>query len=57
MAIFSEKIKKTFELAGISVNSEKGNEYILVEGKHVAIVPENFKLIVPKGGLRGYESH
>lgn len=57
MAIFSEKIKETFVLANISVISEKGNEYIFVEGKRVDIAPENFKLIVPKGGLKGYESH
>jgi len=54
---FCGRIKESFELAGIVVNSEKGDEYIFVEGKKVYIVPENFKLIVPKGGLKGYESH
>ena len=50
-------IKESFELANIVVYSENGAEYIFVEGKKVAIVPENFKMIVPKGGLKGYESH
>ena len=54
---FCGKIKESFELAGISVNSGKWNEYIFVEGKKVDVVPENFKLIVPRGGLKGYEGH
>ena len=36
---------------------EKGYEYIIVNGEKIKIVPGNFKLIVPRGGLRGYESH
>jgi len=54
---FCGKIRESFELAGISLNSENGNEHIFVEGKKVEIVPENFKLVVPKGGLKGYEGH
>jgi hypothetical protein len=54
---FLGKIKKSFELANIAVYSENGFEYIIAEGKKVEIAPENFKLIVPKGGLKGYESH
>ena len=49
---FCGKIKESFELAGISINAEKGNEYIFIEDKKVKIAPENFKLIVPKGGLK-----
>jgi len=29
----------------------------VADGKELAIAPENFKLIVARGGLRGYESH
>jgi len=54
---FSGKIKETFELANIAVYSENGSEYIWIEDKKAKIVPENFTLVVPKGGLRGYESH
>ena len=51
------KIKESFELANIAVYSENDTEYIFIEDKKVKIVPENFKLIVPKGGLKGYEGH
>ncbi len=54
---FRGKIKESFELANIAVYSENGAEYIFVEDKKVKIAPENFKLIVPKGGLKGYEGH
>ncbi|MFX0140712.1 MAG: hypothetical protein ACFFDN_44145, partial [Candidatus Hodarchaeota archaeon] len=54
---FGGRIKGSFELANIPVHSENGAEYILIEDKKVMIVPENFKLIVPKGGFKGYEGH
>ena len=54
---FYGRIKESFELANIVVHSEKGADYIFIENKKVKIVPENFKLIVPKGRLKGYESH
>ncbi|MBN1638234.1 MAG: hypothetical protein JW866_04670 [Ignavibacteriales bacterium] len=54
---FCGKIKESFELANIAVHSENGAEYIFIEDKKVKIAPENFKLVVPKGGLKGYESH
>jgi glutamate synthase domain-containing protein 3 len=54
---FCGKIKESFELAKIAVYSENSAEYISIEDKKVKIAPENFKLIVPKGGLKGYESH
>jgi len=44
-------------LSNIAIHQKKGQEYIIVEGKKVALVAENFKLVVPKGGLKGYESH
>ena len=54
---FCGKIKESFELANIAVHSENGAEYIFIEDKKGRIVPENFKLVVPKGGLKGYEGH
>ncbi|KPJ65972.1 MAG: hypothetical protein AMJ43_09490, partial [Coxiella sp. DG_40] len=51
------KIKESFELANITVHSENGADYIFIEDKKVKIAPENFKLVMPKGGLKGYESH
>jgi len=54
---FCGKIKESFELAGIAVYFENGNDYIFVERKKADSIPENFKLIVPKGGLKAYESH
>jgi hypothetical protein len=54
---FTEKIKETFRLSNIPVQKEGNMEYIIVEDKHIELKPENFKLIVPRGGLKGYESH
>ena len=54
---FCGKIKESFELANITLYSENGARYISIEDKKVNITPENFKLIVLKGGLKGYESH
>ncbi|MFX0138723.1 MAG: hypothetical protein ACFFDN_34100 [Candidatus Hodarchaeota archaeon] len=44
-------------MANIAIHSETVAEYIFIEDKKVMIAPENFKLIVPKGGLKGYEGH
>ena len=54
---FYERIKESLKLAYIAVYSENGAEYIFIEDKKVKNAPENFKLVVPKGGLKGYESH
>ena len=54
---FYRNIKESFDLANIAVYSENGAEYIFVEDKKVMIAPENFKLVVLKGGLKGYEGH
>jgi len=42
-------------LANIALYSESGAEYVWIEDKKVMTVPENFKLVVPKRGLKGYE--
>jgi len=51
------KIKEVFELANIPIYRKNGQEYIHVEERMVVLAPASFKLIVPKGGLKGYESH
>ncbi|HHJ53401.1 MAG TPA: hypothetical protein ENJ89_09425, partial [Caldithrix abyssi] len=56
-AYFSERIKELFDLANIPVYRKDGQEYIHVDDQMVQITPASFKLIVPKGGLKGYESH
>ncbi|MEE4310989.1 MAG: glutamate synthase-related protein [candidate division KSB1 bacterium] len=54
---FHEKITETFHLSNIEIFRLKDREYIVVDGRKIDIDPDNFKLIVPKGGLKGYESH
>lgn len=54
---FLNRIKETFELANIPVHQENGTPFIYVEDKRVDLIPDAFKLIVPKGGLKGYDSH
>ncbi|MCP5048894.1 MAG: hypothetical protein GY940_17115, partial [bacterium] len=54
---YIDKIKSTFELANIPVIEENGSEYIRVEGNKVELNRDAFKLIIPKGGLKGYDSH
>lgn len=51
------RIKETFELANITLHQENGISFIYVEEKRIDLFPENFKLIVPRGGLKGYDSH
>jgi len=44
-------------LANIPFYSANGAEYIFIENKKIMIALENFKLVVLKGGLKGYEGH
>ncbi len=52
-----EMIEKTLKYAGVSIQQKKGINSFLADGKIFKIEPKNFKLIIPKGGLKGYESH
>ncbi|GAB4367906.1 MAG: hypothetical protein Kow0042_08790 [Calditrichia bacterium] len=52
-----QMITKTFKLAGINIRQQNGESLIYADGKTYSINPANFKLVVPKGGLKGYESH
>jgi len=51
------RIKEMFRLANIPVFNEGASECIKVNGKTVALEPGAFKLIIPRGGLKGYDSH
>ena len=54
---WKEMIITTLREAGIFIENENGNEVFEADGKRFALVPDYFKLIVPKGELKGYESH
>jgi hypothetical protein len=47
----------TLNLAGIEITRKNGVEKFTADDKQFTIEPQNFKLLVPKGGLKGYESH
>ncbi|MGH7494466.1 MAG: glutamate synthase-related protein, partial [bacterium] len=49
--------KKILELSRVPVIVEAGKEFVEVDGGPVELSPAHFKLIVPRGGLKGYESH
>ncbi len=50
-------VKQTLEMAGIVIQKVGDQEVFTAEGKEFQLQPQNFKLIVPRGGLKGYESH
>jgi hypothetical protein len=54
---FDKKIHETFQLANVQILNKDGAEFVEVNGKQIEYRSENFKLIVPRGGLKGYESH
>jgi len=54
---FKPKVLETFKEANIPVLSKNGEQYIVVDGKDVPLVPDKFVFIKPRGGLKGYESH
>ncbi len=50
-------VRETLQLAGVSVEHRQGHPAFQADGHWFTLTPEHFKLIVPKGGLKGYESH
>jgi len=54
---FDKRIRDTFLLANISIERQAGAEFVVIGSKKYQYVVQNFKLIVPRGGLKGYESH
>ncbi len=54
---WKQMVFDTLQMAGIEVYEEAGESSFQADGKAFSITPQNFKLVVPKGGLKGYESH
>ncbi|MFZ5517618.1 MAG: glutamate synthase-related protein [Candidatus Zhuqueibacterota bacterium] len=54
---FKEKAKSVFRLSNIPIHEADGVESIQVGDRRYDLIPAHFKFIVPRGGLRGYESH
>jgi hypothetical protein len=50
-------VETTLRLAGVEIMEKDDSTGFVADGKEFKIEPENFKLLVPKGGLKGYESH
>lgn len=51
------KFKEILQLSNVPVMKKDGREFIEVDGKPVELARKKFKLIAPRGGLKGYESH
>ena len=56
-AYWEARVEKTLNLAGITINEGVQGKTFAASGREYQIRPDNFKLIVPKGGQKGYESH
>ena len=50
-------VEATLMLAGVVIDEENGIRSFIADGKTFPLTPEHFRLIVPSGGLKGYESH
>ena len=49
--------KEILRLTNVPTVMKEEKEFLEVEGRLVELARGNFKLIVPRGGLKGYESH
>ncbi len=56
-AYWKERVEKTLELAGVEIRRKDGRSSFIADGIDYEIEPGMFKLMLPKGGLKGYESH
>ncbi|NUQ40251.1 MAG: FAD-binding protein [Calditrichaceae bacterium] len=54
---WKERVESTLRLAGVEIWGQNGSAAFIADGKEFKIAPENFRLIIPRGGLKGYESH
>lgn len=54
---WKKMVVDTLELSGVKIKKNNGKDIFVADGRSFALSPENFKLLVPKGGLKGYESH
>ena len=56
-AFYEPRLREMFKNCRIELYKKDQAEYLNVSGKMVPFSRESFKLIVPRGGLKGYESH
>jgi hypothetical protein len=52
-----EMVENTLQLAGVEIQTNGAQELFTADERQFKLEPEYFKLIVPRGGLKGYESH
>ena len=55
--IWKKRIVESFSMSGVEIIQDDVNAHFVADGQEFTIEPKYFKLITPKGGLRGYESH
>ena len=53
----STSMAQTLSLAGVALSDRDGEAVFIADDREFALAPVHFKLVVPKGGLKGYESH
>ena len=51
------RFKEVLQLSNVKIEQHDEKEFVQVDEQLIELTPSNFKLIVPKGGLKGYESH
>ena len=55
---WQERVMETLQLAGVELSTKNGKTFSFeVDEQPYALSPENFRLLIPKGGQKGYESH
>lgn len=50
-------VAQTLALAGVQLRDRDGEAVFTADGREFELAPAHFKLVVLKGGLKGYESH
>ena len=55
--LWLERLEALLEFGGVAIERGEGEASIVVGGRRVALNPETCRMLVPKGGLKGYESH
>ncbi|RMH66172.1 MAG: hypothetical protein D6677_00850, partial [Calditrichaeota bacterium] len=56
-AFYEPRLRRFFQKAHIALYQKDNREFLNVSGKMIPFVPESFRLIVPSGELKGYDSH
>jgi hypothetical protein len=54
---WEKMVVDTLNLAGVKIVEDSNIKCFYADEKKYKIIPDQFKLIKPKGGLKGYESH